>query len=87
MTDRWIWAVSAVMQTLYRPVVGKRELRHKAKLSFVQDSFTSRLFNSAGLGTPQYVPRRAGGGSWGEGGPGISAKTVALMSLPYVSGR
>ena len=35
------------------------------------------LYLSAGLGTPQYSPGRAGGSGWGEGCLGFSAEAAA----------
>ncbi|KAI3364482.1 hypothetical protein L3Q82_010835, partial [Scortum barcoo] len=42
-----------------------------------QDTLEKRLCLSAGLGTPQSPPGRAGGSVWGEGSLGISAQTAA----------
>ncbi|KAK3574557.1 hypothetical protein QTP86_010171 [Hemibagrus guttatus] len=41
--DRWIGAVAAVMWSLYRSVVVKKELSRKAKLSIYQSIFVSTL--------------------------------------------
>ena len=41
--DRWIGAASAVMRSLYRSVVVKRELSRKAKLSIYQSVYVPTL--------------------------------------------
>ncbi|KAI3354196.1 hypothetical protein L3Q82_018734 [Scortum barcoo] len=43
-----------------------------------------RLCLSAGLGTPQGPPGRAGGSVWGEGSLGISAQTAASATRPRI---
>lgn len=49
--DWWISAAPAVMQTLYWPVVVKRELGHKTRLSVYQSIFIPNLtyFKNCGL--------------------------------------
>ncbi|KAI3377238.1 hypothetical protein L3Q82_009150, partial [Scortum barcoo] len=64
-----------VQECLPREVFQACPTREEAP-GMTQDTL-ERLCLSAGLGTPQGPPGRAGGSVWGEGSLGISAQTAA----------